>query len=180
MRGKNSFIFTHEKGPSASDKKLNWAAEYAKRITDKLREELKELIQKNVEDISTLENTHEVDITDLRAVNTVVGDKISSMNEQINLLQTGHSENYTDILNLKYCAKEWIRLLTLPEEHQNDLMVEETGFYLDTQNKTYSNGVIAPGILLVFKADENYTYRFYLSYQVGIFTQVNSNKWIIG
>lgn len=276
MRGKNSFIFMHEKGHSAWDKKLDWAAEYVNRITDKLRKELeeklnlekterglseneiKESIQKNSETISKLEKDHELDITDLNAikntyasttqaglirlgkdgsganksglivdssdgtcnvycdptfgtertggrvavspateaeikagtqerkpivpktlnyaVNTVMGDTISNINKKISDLKSTQQILANKVADL---LDETLKLRALPEEHADDLNVNETGFYLDLAGKTHSGGVEAPGVLLVFNANfEDEIYRFYLSYQTGLFVQVNDNTWV--
>lgn len=64
----------------------------------------------------------------------------------------------------------------IPEEHAGDLLVEETGIYIDGLI-THSNGVSGPGALFVF-ADPNGIdiYRFYLSHAEGLYVNINS-EW---
>lgn len=66
----------------------------------------------------------------------------------------------------------------IPEAHAEDLLVDETGIYIDSAGKTHDCGVVAPGVLFVF-ADDNAgdIYRFYISQGNGIYV-CNGNEWI--
>lgn len=117
------------------------------------------------------------------AVNSVVGSDISSAKSNISTIQTKLNELTLAQGNLARLLAELetskIKIANdIPQNHAEDLLVEETGIYIDSAAKTHDCGVIGPGILLVF-ADDNDAdiYRFYLSQGNGIYVQ-NGNEWI--
>lgn len=110
------------------------------------------------------------------AVNSVVGTKITQLQNNFNSLSSSNSQ-----LSRRLSEVELSKMpiyTDLPVDHAEDLLVEETGIYIDGAGKTHDCGVIGPGILLVFADDNDVdVYRFYLSQGNGIYVR-NGNEWI--
>lgn len=115
------------------------------------------------------------------AVNSVVGSDISSNKSNITAIQTNMQEISLTQGNLARRVSE-LELSKMqiyekiPEEHADDLLVEETGIYIDSLIM-HSNGVSGPGALFVF-ADSNGVdvYRFYYSHATGFYLNFNG-EW---
>ena len=118
------------------------------------------------------------------AVNSIVGSDISSAKSNISTIQTKINELSSAQGNLARLLAELetskIKIANdIPQNHAEDLLVEETGIYIDSAAKTHDCGVIGPGILLVFADDNDVdVYRFYLSHGIGLYVHTGA-EWIL-
>lgn len=116
------------------------------------------------------------------AVNSVVGSDISSAKSNISAAQAKIKELSSAQGNLARLLAEYnLSKMTvrerIPEEHKDDMLVNETGIYIDSLD-AHSNGLVGPGALFVF-ADSNGVdvYRFYYSHGSGFYVCSN-DEWV--
>ena len=111
------------------------------------------------------------------AVNSVVGTKITQLQNNFNSLSSSNSQLATRLSEVE--LSKMPIYTALPVDHTEDLLVEETGIYIDSAAKTHDCGVIGPGILLVFADDNDVdVYRFYLSHGIGLYVHTGA-EWIL-
>ena len=138
--------------------------------------DLDERVEKNSADIVSLSQKHNSDISAVTSsVSTNKSDitAVQGSVQDLTLNQSNLSRRMSELeLSGMHIQND------IPEAHAEDLLVDETGIYIDSAGKTHDCGVVAPGVLFVF-ADDNAgdIYRFYISQGNGIYV-CNGNEWI--
>lgn len=151
-------------------------------------EDLEQAVAQNGSDISALEQTVTQNRSDISALGQQHSSDISTLNASVSSNKSNITAIQTNMQEISLTQGNLARRVSelelskmqiyekIPEEHADDLLVEETGIYIDTLTM-HSNGVSGPGALFVF-ADSNGVdvYRFYFSHATGFYLNFNS-EW---
>ena len=136
---------------------------------------LEKTAAQNSSNISALSNQHSSDISTINASVSSNKSNISTIQTKLNELSSAQG-NLARLLAEYYHSKMTVRE-SIPEEHKDDMLVNETGIYIDSLD-AHSNGLVGPGALFVF-ADSNGVdvYRFYYSHGSGFYVCSN-DEWV--